>query len=59
VTFRLRAVSWGSKGIVAKRRDSRYHSGLSHEWIKVKNRAHPSHERGTEQTRRLRSNQHA
>jgi bifunctional non-homologous end joining protein LigD len=35
----------GLEGIVAKRRDSRYHSGRSREWIKVKNRAHPLHER--------------
>jgi ATP-dependent DNA ligase len=36
----------GLEGIVAKRRDSRYRSGRCREWIKVKNRAHPSHERG-------------
>jgi bifunctional non-homologous end joining protein LigD len=36
----------GLEGIVAKRRDSRYRSGRRREWIKVKNRAHPSHERG-------------
>jgi ATP-dependent DNA ligase len=31
--------------IVAKRRDSRYHSGRSREWIKIKNPAHPAIER--------------
>jgi bifunctional non-homologous end joining protein LigD len=35
----------GLEGIVAKRRDSRYRSGRCREWIKVKNRAHPSFER--------------
>jgi ATP-dependent DNA ligase len=33
------------EGIVAKRRDSRYRSGRSREWIKVKNPAHPAIER--------------
>jgi hypothetical protein len=32
-------------GIVAKRRDSRYHSGRSRDWIKIKNPAHPAIER--------------
>src|SRR5262249_51563013 len=32
------------KGIVAKRRDSRYRSGRSREWLKVKNHAHPAYE---------------
>ena len=31
--------------IVAKRRDSRYHSGRSRDWIKIKNPAHPAIER--------------
>jgi ATP-dependent DNA ligase len=35
----------GLEGIVAKRRDSRYRSGPSREWIKVKNRVHPAFER--------------
>jgi ATP-dependent DNA ligase len=35
----------GLEGIVAKRRDSRYRSGRCREWIKVKNRAHPTFER--------------
>jgi ATP-dependent DNA ligase len=35
----------GLEGIVAKRRGSRYRSGLSREWIKLKNRAHPAIER--------------
>ena len=33
------------EGIAAKRRDSRYCSGRSREWIKIKNRAHPAFER--------------
>jgi ATP-dependent DNA ligase len=33
------------EGIVAKRRDSRYRSGRSREWLKVKNTAHPAYER--------------
>jgi hypothetical protein len=33
------------EGIVAKQRDSRYRSG-GREWIKLKDRAHPSHVRG-------------
>ena len=28
-----------------KRRDSRYHSGRSRDWIKIKNMAHPATER--------------
>lgn len=35
----------GLEGIVAKHRDSRYHSGLSRDWIKIKNMAHPAIER--------------
>jgi ATP-dependent DNA ligase len=35
----------GLEGIVAKRRDSRYRSGCSTNWIKVKNIAHPAVER--------------
>jgi ATP-dependent DNA ligase len=37
----------GLEGIVAKRRDSRYRSGRSRDWIKVKNPAHPAIERAT------------
>jgi ATP-dependent DNA ligase len=33
---------WPFKGIVAKSRDSRYHSGRSRDWIKIKNMAHPA-----------------
>jgi ATP-dependent DNA ligase len=32
-------------GIVAKRRDSRYHSGRCRAWIKIKNPAHPAIDR--------------
>jgi ATP-dependent DNA ligase len=32
----------GLKGIVAKRRDSRYRSGRCRDWIKVKNMRHPA-----------------
>jgi bifunctional non-homologous end joining protein LigD len=35
----------GLEGIVAKRRDSRYHSGRCRDWIKIKNPAHPAIER--------------
>jgi hypothetical protein len=35
----------GLEGIVAKRRDSRYRSGRSRDWIKIKNMAHPAIER--------------
>jgi bifunctional non-homologous end joining protein LigD len=41
VVFRA-ACSMGLEGIVAKRRDSRNHSGRSREWIKIKNMAHPA-----------------
>ena len=44
VVFRA-ACSMGLEGIVAKRRDSRYHSGRSRDWIKIKNMAHPAIER--------------
>jgi bifunctional non-homologous end joining protein LigD len=44
VVFRQACVM-GLEGIVAKRRDSRYHSGRCREWIKVKNPAHPAIER--------------
>ena len=44
VVFRA-ACNLGLEGIVAKRRDSRYHSGRSRDWIKVKNMAHPAIER--------------
>jgi ATP-dependent DNA ligase len=37
-----RALPQGLKGIVAKRRDSRYRSGRCREWIKIKNPAHPA-----------------
>ncbi len=39
------ACNLGLEGIVAKRRDSRYHSGRSRDWIKIKNMAHPAMER--------------
>ena len=39
------ACRMGLEGIVAKRRDSRYHSGRSRDWIKIKNMAHPAIER--------------
>jgi bifunctional non-homologous end joining protein LigD len=42
VVFRA-ACAMGLEGIVAKRRDSRYHSGRSRDWIKIKNLAHPAH----------------
>ena len=44
VVFRA-ACGMGLEGIVAKRRDSRYHSGRSRDWIKIKNMAHPAIER--------------
>jgi ATP-dependent DNA ligase len=44
VVFRA-ACSMGLEGIVAKRRDSRYRSGRTQDWIKVKNPAHPAIER--------------
>ena len=34
--------------LVSKRRDSRYRSGPSRDWIKVKNRAYPAMERAME-----------
>ena len=45
VVFRQACVMGLLEGIVAKRRDSRYCSGRSREWIKIKNRAHPAFER--------------
>src|SRR5262249_58937857 len=36
------ACGMGLEGDVAKRRDSRYRSGRSRDWIKIKNRAHPA-----------------
>ena len=36
------ACKLGLEGIVAKRRDSLYHSGRCREWVKVKNPAHPA-----------------
>jgi ATP-dependent DNA ligase len=36
------SIAWA---VIAKRRDSRYHSGRCREWIKLKNRAHPAIER--------------
>ena len=44
VVFRA-ACNMGLEGIVAKSRDSRYRSGRSRDWIKVKNLAHPAIER--------------
>jgi bifunctional non-homologous end joining protein LigD len=44
VVFRA-ACTMGLEGIVAKRRDSRYRSGRTRDWIKVKNLAHPAIER--------------
>jgi ATP-dependent DNA ligase len=44
VVFRA-ACTMGLEGIVAKHRDSRYRSGRSRDWIKVKNMAHPAIER--------------
>jgi ATP-dependent DNA ligase len=44
VVFRA-ACNMGLEGIVAKRRDSRYRSGRSRDWIKIKNLAHPAIER--------------
>jgi bifunctional non-homologous end joining protein LigD len=44
VVFRQACVM-GLEGIVAKRRNSRYRSGRSREWIKIKNPAHPAIER--------------
>jgi hypothetical protein len=40
-----RGLQHGLEGIVAKRRDSRYHSGRCRDWIKIKNMAHPAIER--------------
>jgi len=39
---RGRASEFGLEGLVSKRRDSRYRSGLSQSWIKNKNRCHPA-----------------
>jgi ATP-dependent DNA ligase len=36
----------GLEGIVAKRRESRYRSGRTRDWIKIKNMAHSAIERG-------------
>ena len=44
VVFRQACVM-GLEGIVAKQRESRYRSGRSREWIKIKNPAHPAIER--------------
>jgi ATP-dependent DNA ligase len=44
VVFRQACVM-GLEGIVAKRRASRYRSGRSRDWIKIKNIAHPAIER--------------
>ena len=44
VVFRA-ACNMGLEGIVAKRRDGRYRSGRSRDWIKIKNMAHPAIER--------------
>jgi ATP-dependent DNA ligase len=40
--------SWGSKGIVSKRRDSFYRSGHSPDWIKSKNPDAPAVRREAE-----------
>jgi bifunctional non-homologous end joining protein LigD len=39
------ACTMGLEGLVSKRGDSRYRSGRSKDWIKVKNRAHPAFDR--------------
>jgi bifunctional non-homologous end joining protein LigD len=44
VVFRQACVM-GLEGIVAKHRDSRYRSGRTRDWIKIKNPAHPAIER--------------
>ena len=44
VVFRQACVM-GLEGIVAKHRDSRYRSGRTRDWIKIKNMAHPAIER--------------
>jgi ATP-dependent DNA ligase len=36
------SIAWA---VVAKRRDSRYRSGRSGDWVKIKNMAHPAIER--------------
>jgi ATP-dependent DNA ligase len=39
------ACNFGLEGLVSKRRDRPYRAGRSPDWIKVKNRKHPSLER--------------
>ena len=39
------ACKMGLEGLVPKRRDRPYQAGRSKHWIKVKNRAHPAHDR--------------
>jgi|SRR6476469_8221826 hypothetical protein len=39
------ACKFGPEGMVSKRRDRPYRSGRSPDWIKVKNRSHPSLDR--------------
>ena len=38
----LQACKFGLEGMVSKRRDRPYRAGRSPDWIKVKNRSHPS-----------------
>ena len=40
-----RVIEVANDGSLCKRRDSRYRSGRSREWLKVKNHAHPAYER--------------
>src|SRR5262245_57045439 len=39
----------GCEGIVSKRKDSRYRSGRSHDWVKIKNPAAPAVKREAEE----------
>jgi bifunctional non-homologous end joining protein LigD len=41
----LHACKFGLEGLVSKRRDRPYRAGRSPDWIKVKNRSHPSLDR--------------
>jgi bifunctional non-homologous end joining protein LigD len=43
----------GLEGMVSKRSDSRYRSGTSRDWIKVKSPKHPAMRRVAEAKRRL------
>jgi bifunctional non-homologous end joining protein LigD len=51
VLFR-HACAMGLEGLVAKRRQSRYRSGLSKDWLKIKNRASPAFSRVQEAFKR-------